>query len=153
MHAKQLHSRVPVSLCSGFLFKIVLFIQNSILQPKLSLFVTASAIVNERVSTAKWRWVTSRSSDMIHFKVEEILEGCLDSISSPSVEIQIMGGKVCLRCKGKTLVGFVNKLWKQKVCWHHPAIFCHTVHSRFKKDFGKLSESPYFFHFLEKNLS
>jgi hypothetical protein len=27
------------------------------------------------------------------------------------VKIQIMGGKVCLRCKGKTLVGIVNKLF------------------------------------------
>jgi hypothetical protein len=31
------------------------------------------------------------------------------------VKIQIMGGKVCLRCKGKTLLGVVNKLRKQKV--------------------------------------
>ena len=37
-------------------------------------------------------------------KVEKILKGSLDSIPSPSpsVKIQIMGGKVCLRCKGKT---------------------------------------------------
>jgi len=36
-------------------------------------------------------------------KVENILKGSLDSIPSPSssVKIQIMGGKVCLRCKGK----------------------------------------------------
>jgi hypothetical protein len=33
-------------------------------------------------------------------KVETILKGSLDSIPSPSVKIQIMGGKVCLRCKG-----------------------------------------------------
>jgi hypothetical protein len=39
------------------------------------------------------------------FKVEKILKGSLDFILSPSrsVKIQIMGGKVCLRCKGKTL--------------------------------------------------
>jgi hypothetical protein len=50
-------------------------------------------------------------------KVENILKGSLDSIPSPSpsVKIQIMGGKVCLRCKGKTLLGDVNKLLK-KVC-------------------------------------
>ena len=38
-------------------------------------------------------------------KVEIILKGSLDSIPSPSpsVKLQIMGGKVCLRCKGKTL--------------------------------------------------
>ena len=32
-------------------------------------------------------------------KVEKILKGCLDSIPSTSVKIQIMSGKVCLRCK------------------------------------------------------
>ena len=48
--------------------------------------------------------------------VENILKGSLDSIpsTSPSVKIQIMGGKVCLRCKGKTLLGIVNKLLKKK---------------------------------------
>ena len=37
-------------------------------------------------------------------KVKKILKGSLDLISSPSpsVKIQIMGGKVCLRGKGKT---------------------------------------------------
>ena len=50
------------------------------------------------------------------FKVEKILKGSLDSIPSPStsVKIQIMGGKVCLRCKGKTLLGVVNKLLETK---------------------------------------
>jgi hypothetical protein len=59
-------------------------------------------------------------------KVEKNLKGSLDSIPSPStsVKIQIMGGKVCLRCKGKTLLGFVNRLLKKKVCWYHPAMFC-----------------------------
>ena len=49
-------------------------------------------------------------------KVENILKGSLDSISSPSpsVKIQIMGRKVCLRCKGKTLLGVVNKLLETK---------------------------------------
>ena len=45
-------------------------------------------------------------------KVEMILKGSLDSILSPSVKIQIMGRKVCLRCEGKTLLGIVNKLLK-----------------------------------------
>ena len=46
-------------------------------------------------------------------KVEKFLKGSLDSIPSPSpsVKIQIMGRKVCLRCKGKTLLGVVNKLF------------------------------------------
>ena len=47
-------------------------------------------------------------------KVEKILKDSLDSIPSPSVKIQILGGKVCLRCKGKTLLGVVNKLLKTK---------------------------------------
>ena len=49
-------------------------------------------------------------------KVEKILKGSLDSISSssPSVKIKIMSGKVCLRCKGKTLLVIVNKLLKTK---------------------------------------
>ena len=40
-------------------------------------------------------------------KGEKILKGSLDSISSPSpsLKIQIMEGKVCLTCKGKTLLG------------------------------------------------
>ena len=46
-------------------------------------------------------------------KVENILKGSPDSIPlpSPSVKIQIVGGKVCFRCNGKTLLGDVNKLF------------------------------------------
>ena len=33
---------------------------------------------------------------------------------SPSMKIQIMGGKICFRCKGKTLLGIVNKNLKAK---------------------------------------
>ena len=51
---------------------------------------------------------------IIQCKVENILKGSLDSISSPSVEIQIMGGKVCLRCKDKTLLSIANKPLKTK---------------------------------------
>ena len=49
----------------------------------------------------------------LRHKVEKILKGRLDSIPSPShsVKIQIMDGKVCLRCKGKTLLDIVNKLF------------------------------------------
>ena len=50
--------------------------------------------------------IVSNSSE-----VEKILKGSLDFISSPSssVKTQIsMGRKVCLRCKGKTLLGVVN---------------------------------------------
>ena len=53
---------------------------------------------------------------MVHMhsgKVEKILKGSLDSIPSPSplVKIQIMGGKIRLRYKGKSLLGVVNKLF------------------------------------------
>jgi len=50
------------------------------------------------------------------FKLEKIIKGSLDStpLPSPSMKIQIMGGKVCLRCKGKTLLGIVNKFLKTK---------------------------------------
>ena len=49
-------------------------------------------------------------------KVEKILEGNQDLIlsPSPSVKIQTMGGKVCLRCKGETLLCVVNKFMKTK---------------------------------------
>ena len=52
----------------------------------------------------------------LRHKVEKILKGSLDSIPSPSpsVKIQSMGGKACLRCKGKTLLVDVNKLLKTK---------------------------------------
>ena len=49
-------------------------------------------------------------------KVENILKGSLFSIPSPSpsVKIQIMGRKVCLRCKGKTSLDIATKIWKKK---------------------------------------
>ena len=43
-------------------------------------------------------------------KVGNVLKGSLDLIPSPSLKIQIMGGKVCFRHKSKTLMGIVNKL-------------------------------------------
>ena len=47
-------------------------------------------------------------------KVEKILKSSLDLIASPSVKIQIMGRKVSLRCKDKTLLVDVNKLLRSK---------------------------------------
>ena len=46
-------------------------------------------------------------------KVKKNQEDTLHLILSPpaSVKIQNMGGKICLRCKGKTLLGIVNKLF------------------------------------------
>ena len=57
-------------------------------------------------------------------KVEKILEGNLDLILSPSVKIQIMGGKVCLRCKGKMMLGIMNKLLKTKHLLTSPSALC-----------------------------
>ena len=53
---------------------------------------------------------------ILMLKVAKILKGSLDSIPShsPSVKIQIVGGKVCLMCEGKTLLGIVNKLFENK---------------------------------------
>ena len=55
-----------------------------------------------------------KTSQGIKGKIEKNLKGSLDSIPSPSpsVKIQIMGGKVCLSCKAKTLLGIVNKVLK-----------------------------------------
>ena len=49
-------------------------------------------------------------------KIVKILKGRLDLIPSPSlsVQIQIMGGKVCLKSKGKTFLVLVNKPFKNK---------------------------------------
>ena len=57
------------------------------------------------------------------FKVEKILKGGLDSIPSPSpsVKIQIMGGKVCLRFNGKTLLSVVNKCFVFKSLLTRPS--------------------------------
>ena len=65
------------------------------------------------------------------FKVEKNLKGSLVSIQSPSptVKIQIMGRKICLRCKGKTLLGFLFS----KVCWHLPAMFCLITSSKLSR--------------------
>jgi hypothetical protein len=52
---------------------------------------------------------------------------------SPSVKIQIMGGKVCLRCKGKTLLGDVNKLLKTKKLLTSP---CNVKSKLSRKQFG-----------------
>jgi len=47
----------------------------------------------------------------LKIKVKKILGDTPDSIPSPSVKIQIIGGKDCLRHKGKTLHGVANKLF------------------------------------------
>ena len=49
-----------------------------------------------------------------HIKVEKIIKGSMDSIASPSYSVKMMGGKVCLMCKGKTLLGVVSNLLETK---------------------------------------
>ena len=60
-------------------------------------------------------WLFSQTTIMqssVHSsKVEKIVKGSLDWIPSPSPSVKIMGGKVYLRCKGKTFLGDVNKLF------------------------------------------
>ena len=59
-------------------------------------------------------WAPFSTCNQIRYEVENFLKGSLDSIPSTSVKVQIMGGKVCLRYKGKTLLGDVSKLLKTK---------------------------------------
>ena len=56
-------------------------------------------------------------------RVEKSFKGSQDSIPlpSPSVRIQIMGRKVRLRCKGKTLLGIVKKLLKANLLLTSPS--------------------------------
>ena len=58
-------------------------------------------------------WLYPRFLNSWFIKVKKNWKDRVDFISSssPSVKIQIMGGKVCLRHKGKTLLGVVNKLF------------------------------------------
>ena len=77
----------------------------------------------------------SLSTGKLVSKVEKILKGSLDLIPSPSssVKIQIMGGKVCLMCKGKTLLLLKTKILltsPSNVLPYYPSIF-----SRLKFEF------------------
>ena len=68
-------------------------------------------------------------------KAETILKSILNLFSSPSPSliIQIMDGKVCLRCEGKALLGVVNKLLKKR------SLFCLYTSSKLSRpDFGFL---------------
>ena len=66
-------------------------------------------------------------------KVEQILKDTLLSIPSPSpsVKIKIMGVKVCLRCKGKTFLGVINKLFVFKSLLTMPSnvLLLHLKHT------------------------
>ena len=51
--------------------------------------------------------------------------------SSPSMEIQIMGGNVCLRFLGKTLLGVVNKIFVFKCLLTRPGNVAFTTQANF----------------------
>ena len=57
----------------------------------------------------------------------------------PSVKIGIMGGKVCLRCKGKTLLGVVNKLLKTKSLLTSPSMVCLIPSSKLSRQWFEFS--------------
>ena len=66
-------------------------------------------------SRLNWNWELAVGyHGLCSIKVEIFFKGRLDSIPtpSPSLKIQIMGGKVCLTSKGKTLLDVVNKILK-----------------------------------------
>ena len=91
-----------------------------------------------------WSWQNLGrilENEFIKVKVEKILKGCLDWIpsSSPSVKSQIMDRKACLRCKGKSLLGVVNKLSKTIFFWHHPAMFCLITTSKLSSQLFEFS--------------
>ena len=94
-------------------------------RPRCFLLDTLSwHLISEEKSTLKVRFP--------HCKVEKILKVSLDSIPSPSplVKIQILGGKVCLRCNGKTLLGGVNKLFVFKSLLTSLSSFCLITSSK-----------------------
>ena len=59
-------------------------------------------------------------------KVEKILKSSLNSIqsSSPSMKIHTMRGKFAWGVKAKHWWSLPTKFRRQKVCWHHLAMFC-----------------------------
>ena len=79
--------------------------------------------VIEKLHRAKVRTIMVTGNFFHLCKVKKILKDSLDSISSPSpsVKIQIIGKKVCLRCKVKTLLGLVNKHLKTKILLTSPS--------------------------------
>ena len=73
---------------------------------------TSPKITFQKDSRAEILQLTMKFS--VRIKVEKILKGSLNSIPSPSVKIQIMGGNVWLSCKGKALFGIVDNFLKIK---------------------------------------
>ena len=98
------------------LFQI--FLQNSTLERILLYLVFLLKIIQNSFGILKEFGSQFRLKRQLtsSIKVEKILKSSLYLIPSPSnsVKIQIVGGKICLRCKGKILLGVVIKLLKTK---------------------------------------
>ena len=70
---------------------------------------------SKNLKKQEWsRFINIIELSIAKVKVEKTIKGSLDSIPSPSVKIQIIGGKDGLRSKSKTLLGIDNKLLKAK---------------------------------------
>ena len=81
----------------------------------------------------EWWYKSKSCSFSSPCKVEKILKGSLDLIPSPSVKIQIMGMKITLGVKAIHCWTLSTHFWKQKVCWHHPAMFCLTTSNKLSR--------------------
>ena len=59
-------------------------------------------------------------------KVEKILKGSLDLIPSPSLQwkFKLWAGKFAWVVEAKHCWALSTNFWKQKNCWHHPAMIC-----------------------------
>ena len=101
--------------CNFLFYLCLLYLKNCFYLP------SSFERVPKKLPMKPWRKKSQRYNKIL--KVEKILKVSLDSIPSPSpsVKIRIMGGKVCLRCKGKTLLGVVNKLSKTKCLLTSPS--------------------------------
>ena len=103
---------MKMSVVSNFLKKAINFRSFRLNLKYISSLYLCNKIVKRSVSAfalSSWTiFVGFLFIDEIwKLKVEKILKGSLYLIQSPSpsVKIQIMGRKSCLRCKGKTLLG------------------------------------------------
>ena len=70
-----------------------------------TLYITLSHKLSDSYGRSFIHWWRILTIFNLLKKVENILKGSLDSISSPSVKIQIMGRKVCLRCIRQNIAG------------------------------------------------
>ena len=65
-------------------------------------------------------------------KIENILKDSLDSIPSPSPSMKIQNYVMfAWGVKAKHCWLLSSNFWKNKVCWHHPAMFCLITSRKF----------------------